>query len=43
MNKDTNIRIFKEDRIVLRKIAKKEGRTLKVMFGMIVKNYKSVI
>ena len=39
MNKDSNIRIFKKDRNLLRIVAKKEGRTLKVMFGIIVKNY----
>jgi hypothetical protein len=39
MNKDSNIRIFKVDRQLLRKLAKKEGRTLKVMFGIILQEY----
>ena len=41
MNKDSNIRIFKKDRNLLRIVAKKEGRTLKVMFGIVVKEYES--
>lgn len=39
MNKDSNIRVFKRDRSLLRKIAKKEGRTLKVMFGEVLSVY----
>jgi len=38
-NKDSNLRIFKMDRQLLRKIAKKEGRTLKVTFGIVLRDY----
>ena len=39
MNEDSNIRISKRARGLLRKIAKKEGRTLKVMFDLAVQYY----
>lgn len=39
MTKDSNIRISKEGRRLLRSVAKKEGRTLKVMFDIVVKSY----
>jgi hypothetical protein len=37
--KESNIRISKKDRKTLRHMAKKDGRTLKVMFGIVVNNY----
>jgi hypothetical protein len=40
MNKDTSVRIAKEDWESLSKIAKKEGRTLKMMLKMIIKLWK---
>ena len=40
MEKDSNIRITKNARKLLRKIAKKEGRTLKMMFELILHFYK---
>jgi len=40
MNKDTSIRVTKEDWESFRKIAKKEGRTLKMMFKIFIKLWK---
>ncbi len=42
MNKDTNIRVFKDDLATLRKISKKEGRTLKAMFKVIIDYYQKL-
>lgn len=36
MTKDTNIRIRHEDYKILSKLAKKEGRTIKKMFGIAI-------
>lgn len=40
MNKDTNMRIAKQDLFVLHEIATAESRTLKAMFKLILKYYK---
>ena len=40
MNKDTSIRVTKEDWETFRKIARKEGRTLKAMFRILLKLWK---
>lgn len=39
MKKDSNIRVLNKDRQLLKKMAKSEGRTLKVMFGVVIKDW----